>query len=207
MPVSDGDVLKVVVFINGPDSVIMNNVYHYRLDDPNPDNPTDAQIITAIDAEMDGIYTKWDDEMSDEYNVDKLSVDRVEWNAVDSIWETVEHIGESLLDHDGLGISDPVPHGVACNITFNTADPRRQGRKFFPGASEDGMDGSNITGAVQTVLAAMGADVLSDLPVGGGAAELTTGIATNLGTFLPFIIAVVNTIAAYQRRRKPGVGT
>lgn len=206
MPVSDGEILKVVVVVDMPDTVIANNVYHYRLDDPTPDNPTDAQILTALDAEMTAIYELWDDEMHSGTNINKLVCDKVEWNAVDDVWETVEHIGEALLDIDGLGISNPCPHQVACNITFNTSDPRRQGRKFFMSPSEDGLDGSDVTAAVLTVLGNMASEILSDRAV-TGSAELVAGIPTNLGTFLPLAIAAVNSIAATQRRRKPGVGT
>lgn len=206
MPVADGEVLRVTVFIDAPDSVIMNNVYHYQLSDPNPDNPTDAQILTALDVEMTAIYEAWDDEMSAEYDVDRLECDKVEWNAVDDIWEVVDNIGSVVLAIPGLGISDASPHGCSANISFSTSDPKRRGRKFFPGISEDGVDDSTLIGAVQTVLAAMGVAILADRAVTGGA-NLIAGIPTTLGTFLPLIVAIVNTISGYQRRRKPGVGT
>lgn len=206
MTVVDGDVLKVVVDILAPDSVICQNVYHYQLSDEIPDNPTDAQIMDVINTAMDAIYTLWDDEMNVSYTVDVARVDRVEWDAVNSIWEVVEFIGSTLLDHDGLGISDGVPHGVAANITFSTSDPKRRARKFFPGASEDGVLQSTWIAAVLTVLGNMGAQMLVDRAI-IGSAELVPGIATNLGTFLPILVATVNSIAAYQRRRKPGVGS
>jgi hypothetical protein len=206
MPVTDGNVLKVVVSIDAPDSVECLNVYWYQLSDPTPDNPTDAQIISALDAEMTTVYEGWDDEMASTYTVDTMSVDRMAWNATDLIWEVVEHIGESLLDIDGLGISDAVPHGVAAVITFPTDDPKRRGRKFFPGMAEDGVTSSTLIGAVQTVLAAIGTAIINDVNV-LGSAELIAGIASDYGQFIPLALAVVNTIAGYQRRRKPGVGT
>lgn len=206
MTVSDGDIIKCVVFITGPDNVIMNNVYHYQLSDPNTVNPTDLQVVQAVDADMSAIYGHWDDEMSSDYNVDRVEVDRVQWNATDQIWEVVEYIGQSILDIDGLGISDGAPHGCAANITLGTTDPKRRGRKFLPGIAEDGVTHSTFIGAVQTVLTAIAAELLTDQVV-AGTADLVMGIPTNLGTWLPFIVAVANTVSAYQRRRKPGVGT
>lgn len=206
MPVVDGDILKCVVFIDAPDAVIMNNVYHYALNDPTPDNPTYAQILSAVDIELSKVYNLWDDEMSTEYDVDRVEVDRVVWNAVDSYWEVAETIGSVVMGIPGLGISDACPHGCAANITFNTADPKRRARKFFPGISEDGIEDSTFSAGLLTVLANMGAEILSNQVV-TGSADIVAGIPTNLGTWLPLAIALVNTYSAYQRRRKPGVGT
>lgn len=205
MTVVDGDVLRVVVSISAPDTVLCQNVFHYALSDPGAANPPDSSVLTSIDLELTAIYELWDDEMSDGYTVDVADVDKVEWNATESIWEVVEHIGSVLLDITGLGISDACPHGCAANLTFDTLDPKRRGRKFFPGIAEDGVDDSTFIGAVQTVLAAMVAEIISDRGVTGGA-EIVAGIPSNLGTWLPFILGVANTISAYQRRRKPGVG-
>lgn len=206
MTVVDGDVLKLTVFIDGPDSVIMNNVYHYQLSDPAADLPTDAQVLTALDNEMTEIYGSWDDEMSDDYDIDRGEVARVEWDAVNSVWEIVEDIGSFLITIAGLGISTSVPHGVAANITFPTDKPKARGRKFFPGASNDGITDSDWTGAVLGVLATMGASILSDRDV-VGTAVLVPVVASITGLPEPLILASVNAISAYQRRRKPGVGT
>ena len=206
MTVQDGDILRVVVFIDAPDGVIMNNVFHYQLSDPGADSPSDALILTALTNEMDAIYELWDDEMSTAYTVDRLECDRVEWNAVDSIWEVVEYIGSSILNIPGLGISDATPHGCAANITFTTDDPKRRGRKFLPGIAEDGVDDSTFIAGVLTVLGNIAAEILTDRIV-TGQSYLVAGIPSNIGTWLPLIVSVVNTISAYQRRRKPGVGT
>lgn len=206
MTVVDGDVLRVVVEIDAPDSVLMNNVYHFQLSDPSADNPNDAQVLSAVSNKMAQLYNTWDDEMSSEYNISTADVDRVEWNDVDDYWEIVEHIGSFLLDIDGLGISDASPHGCAANLTFDTDDPKRRGRKFLPGISEDGVDDSTFISAVQTVLAAVVTALLTNQLVLGDA-ELVAGIPSNLGTWLPFVTGAANTISAYQRRRKPGVGT
>lgn len=205
MTVVDGDVLRVVVSITAPDSVLCQNVFHYRLNDPAADNPTDAQVLSCIDLEISAIYSLWDDEMASDYTVDTADVDKVEWNAGEAIWEVVEHIGSLLIDIDGLGISDACPHGCAANLTFDTVDPKRRGRKFLPGIAEDGVQDSTFIGAVQTVLAAIIAEMLTDRIV-TGSASMVAGIPTNLGTWLPFVLGVANVISAYQRRRKPGVG-
>jgi hypothetical protein len=206
MTVVDGDVLKCTVEISAPDSVVMNMVYHYQLSDPTPDSPSDLQILTALDNEMTEIYGSWDDEMADEYTIEEGQVARVEWDAVDGVWEIVEDIGEFLINIPGLAISPSVPHGVAACITFPTDKPKTRGRKYFPGAANDGITESSWIAAVLTVLGTIGASILSDRTV-LGSAVLVPVVASITGLPEPLLIASVNAISAYQRRRKPGVGS
>lgn len=207
MAVTDGDVVKCVVIIEGPDQVLMQNVYHYQLDDPGSANPSNASIVTALDNEITALYEDIEAFMTPDYTVADIEIDRVEWNV--DFWETVETIGDAVIGVVGLAAQNAVPHGVAAVWTANTTRPQTRGRKFFPGIGEAAVDDSTLSGALLTALAAMVVEYLSARPVGGGGELVPVVLGTqaaSAGLIYQILTVALNGIAGYQRRRKPGVG-
>lgn len=208
MPVNDGEVVKCVVSISMPDLVVAQNVYYYRLNDPTPDNPSDAQVVAAVDTAMDELYARIDDYMTTDVTVMDVFVDKVEW--VVDVWETVANIGSSVLAIVGLLTGDITPHGVAAVVTALTARPQSRGRKFYPGFKEDGVDASDWDSGVITALTNAAAEWLTTRTV-VGSAEIEPVIlgqsGPSAGDILPLTGATIPAIAGYQRRRKPGVGS
>lgn len=207
MAVNDGDIVKVVVTVNCPDLVIAQNVFYWELDDPTPDNPSNAQIVTACDTRLDDMYSKWDDGMGADYLVDEFTVERVEWN-VDK-WETVENIGTNPLAIAGIGAGDSPPHGIAAVITAQTSRPQTRARKFLPGIVEGQVLDSTISGTVLGYMAQFIVSWLTNQTV-VGSAELVPVVlgqsGPSAGLVYALISAAASAIAGYQRRRKPGVG-
>lgn len=207
MTVSDGDLIKVVVDIDCPSLVVAQNVFHYQLDDSVPDNPTNAQILTAIDTEMTALYQTVDQLIHSNYSFDEAKVDRVEWNV--DVWETVESLGIVDLSVAGTAVGGAAPHGVAVTLTGDTSRPQSRARKFIPGFSEGEMADSTLSGTVLTALALFALEWLSG-PVVTGSATLEPAIASQsgptAGTIFLIVSAAANAITGYQRRRKPGVG-
>jgi hypothetical protein len=210
MALPDGTILKCVVTIELPDTVIAQNVWHWRLRDPESIEPTDIQILNAIENHLEDIYTNLQSSIANDVLVDEVDVDVVEWNPTEEYWETVLNVGSRVLGINGSNATDAVPHGVAAAITGDTAQPRSRARKFFPGFAENGVDDSTWSGGVLTALAAAIVDWLTDRMV-YSTAVLEPGIpgegVLSAGVWLPLISAAAQGIAAYQRRRKPGVGS
>lgn len=207
MAVNDGDIVKVVVTIEAPALVIAQNVYYWQLSDPTPDNPSGSQILTALNTRLDDMYSKVDESMSLDYEVDDFTVEKVEWDT--EKWETVENLGVSDLSIVGESATDAVPHGVALTITANTTRPQTRARKFLPGFIESQITDSTLSGSVLTLLAQFIISWLTDQAV-VGAAELVPVVVgqsgPSAGLIYPLIAAGASGIAGYQRRRKPGVG-
>lgn len=207
MPVTHQDIVKVVVIGNAPDTVIWENVYYWQLDDPDTDSPTNGQIVFALDTKLTAMYNDIAGEMANDYLVDELEVDRIEWNG--TIWETMETIGGAPLAVAGGDATDASPQGIAALLTANTEKPKTRARKFFPGIAEDNWTDSILDGGNLTNLAAMAVEWLTDQLVIGTAelvpVVISLAVATE-GDVFPLISATANAIAAYQRRRKPGVG-
>lgn len=207
MAVNDGDIIKVVVNIEAPDLVVMQNVYYWQLDDSVPDSPSTAQILTALVTRLQAMYETVDAQIVDDYLFDDFSAERIEWN-VDK-WETVENLGEGLLDVAGESAGDAAPHGIAGVLTAQTARPQTRARKFIPGFAEGSMVDSTLNAAILTGLANFAIAWLTSQGV-VGSAELVPVVVGQSGPsagLIYFLISAgASAIAGYQRRRKPGVG-
>lgn len=207
MAVNDGDVVKVVVDIDAPNLVIMQNVFYWRLDDPTPDNPSNAQIITALDTRVTDIYEQVDAYMNQDYLVDEFTAERIEWNV--DVWETVENLGTAALAVAGEDLTGGVPHGAAATITAQTSRPQTRARKFIPGVGEDQVDESTLSGALLTALALFATSWLTDQLVTGSAELIPVVVGqsgASAGLVYPLLSTAASGIIGYQRRRKPGVG-
>lgn len=207
MAVTDGDIVKAVVTLTGPTQGIAQNVYYWRLDDPTPDNPSNSQILSAVDTRLDDMYAKIDDAMDTDYDVDDFVLSRIEWN-VDH-WETVENLGESTLAIAGIYVGDAVPHGVAGIVTAQTLRPQTRARKFLYGLAEAEIADSTWSGAVLGWIAQFIVSWLTDQVV-VGSAELIPVVVGQSGPSAGLVYALISAgasaLAGYQRRRKPGVG-
>lgn len=208
MTVSDGDILKVVLDQTGPDTVICQNVYYFQLDDPVPDNPTNAQILNALDNEITALGNTVDQLIHSDYSWDEIKVDRIEWQT--DHWETVENLGIKDISVAGTAVGGAAPHGVAVILTGNTSVPRTRARKFLAGFSEGEMANSTLSGTVLTALALFAAEWLTAETVTGSAELIPIVVGQSgpeAGVALALASIAANAITGYQRRRKPGVGS
>lgn len=207
MAVTDGDVIKVVQTIECPALVIAQNVYYWRLDDPTPDSPSNAQIVSAVDTRLDDMYSQIDADMSTEYQASDFTVERIDWDGTK--WETQENVGTGDITVVGENAADAVPHGVAATVTANTSRPQTKARKFLTGIVESLVADSTWSGTVLTSLALYIISWLTDQAVVGSAELIPVVVGQSglsAGSVYPLIAAGANAIAGYQRRRKPGVG-
>lgn len=208
MPLNDGEVCKVVKTILMPSLVLGQNVYYWRLDDPVPDNPSDAQIISALDTKLTDMCNQVDQLMSNEYSFGSFSAERVTWDG--SKWETTSNLGEAVLNILGTLVADAMPHGVAAVVAAQTTRPQTRARKFLAGLTDTNAEDSTWSGAVMTALALYALAWIGSQAV-VGSAELVPVVlgqsGPSAGIIYPLISAAASSIAGYQRRRKPGVGS
>lgn len=208
MTVSDGELVKVVVTHECPDTVIAQNVFYYQLDDSGSSNPSNDQISTALDTEFTALWNTIEAYVTPEYNCAEIKIDKIEW--ISDVWETVENIGVETIGVVGGAAQNAVPHGCAGVITANTTRPQTRARKFIAGLGEGTMDDSTLLSATLTALAAFVTEWLSGRGVVGGAVlePVVVGFSgPSAGLTYILISAAANAIAGYQRRRKPGVGS
>jgi hypothetical protein len=204
---NDGDVLKAVVSILAPEQVIGANVFYWRLDDPTPDNPSTAQILTALVTRCQAIYATVDQDVSDDYSFDEFTAEKIEWDGLK--WETVENLGEGVIAEDGENVAAAAPQGVAAVVTAQTSRPQTRARKFIPGFNQNAQADSVWTAPTLTSLNAFATAWLTDQAVVGSAFLVPVVVSVagpTAGTIFALVTGTVGAISGYQRRRKPGVG-
>jgi len=207
--VAHGDIMRAVVNITLPNLVVANNVFYYQLEDELAEGPTDNAILNAMQGQLQAIYEEIKGAMVDEAEAVDVDVDVIEWDG-DS-WENVENLGNRAIGKVGVATADMSPHGVAALLTGTTQRPQTRGRKFWSGIAEDMFTDSDAGGSLLTFLLNTGIQWLTEKLIAGTSARLVPGVVGQsggaAGTFLPLLTAVVGSLASYQRRRKPGVGS
>lgn len=207
MAVNDGDVVKVVVTIDAPDVQIAQNVFYWRLDDPTPDNPSTAQIISALDVKMTALCDDIKGVMNTGYDFDEFTAEKVEWNG--TYWETTENLGVQDLSISGTSATHAVPHAVAGVITGKTSRPQTRARKFIAGLLEPNVDDSTLESPIITALTAYAVEWLANQGIIGSAALVPVVLGQSgpsAGLIYALLTAAIAGVVGSQRSRKPGVG-
>lgn len=200
-----GDVLRVVLSFQLPDSVIAQIVWHYQAVSGTPETP--ESVLTFVANNTHNAFAGILADMSDQ--VQGLIFDMLQWDYTNDRWDGVAALVTTSLD--GTSIQDMLPHGVAPMVSFLTDLGRRRGRKYLPGWTENSItDGAWIAAD----LTQMGTFALIfDNDISSATLLLEPGnfnvdpLSAIFETFQPWNKTVlVNSFANYQRRRRPGVG-
>jgi len=202
MSISAGDILRVVATLVWLDGEINQNVFNAVV--TGGGSPwTDADILDDAEEWVGDMYSPLALYLSDE--IDGSSVTVYKYDAVDDDWDEV---ASEAWSFNPSAASDQLPRGVAMLINCGTTDPDVNGKKYIMGANE----GSIADGLFESLLItqlALFADEWVELFVGGtSGADWAPGIwsPTNTNFFAMSGNYQIPTIAAYQRRRKRGVG-
>lgn len=203
MSLPEGTVLKIVGSMLLPDDVVGQLIFWAVLQDFAGSGPLDeADILEAA--------ANWVDTLMGD--VDNLMASSVSGTLAE-VWEVdgptgdLTPIGDEACTWAGLSGSDPLPNGVAAIVHLKTTNTDVTGRKFIPGIAEGNATDNNWAAAALTALGTFGASWgtvytdPNDVQFVPGVYSVTKNVFYNAtGT------SIVNAIAGYQRRRKPGVG-
>jgi hypothetical protein len=201
---TNGEVIKVIAEVVLPDETITQNVFHFKADFL--DTLGDNTVATAVEAFVEGFYGYLEAWMDEECTFNPIAIDKVAWNAVKEIWETVYHIGDRTPTVNPNNASEQLPNQVAPVLVAKTERPKSNGRKFIQGFAETASSGSElVAGAITSLSNALG-EYLSDIEASTNNYLIAGVPRSEANDFLPFASGIVNTIIGSQRRRKPGVG-
>jgi hypothetical protein len=202
MTVTDDDILRVVQTLTWADGNIIQNVYNCKISGGG--GPYDDQDVADDMADwMDTIYDGLAAAMSSELNTGEAVT--YLFDPVGSDWDEVAGDVPTFTPAAG---GEYLPTGVAAMARANSTDPDVQARKFFGGFTEDvAIDGGWTTSALALLVAA-GLDWITAFTGTATGATFTPGVwSPTTTTFFAFVAhLIVNGIANYQRRRRPGVG-
>jgi len=204
MPVSAGDLLRVVLNTSLPQTVGAQNVFSYRFEGSNA--TLDQQVLDDFGVFFSFWATTWQTIAAVTAVIDSVKVSKL-------VAGELEDLGEAQISTGGVAGGGMLSHGAAPVMRALLSGGKGQARKFIPGMTELFSDESVITPAGLAALAVLAS--FYSAPVNGtffpGVVESYTP-----GTFVQSVSpifrtmlgdAFANGIIGYQRRRKPGVGS
>lgn len=202
MAVPDGAILRYVLSLLMPDSVIAQNVFYAVFADTGGSDDED-DVISDLDDWVEDIFTHIIDRVSD--SVDTVGAKVYLFDPIDDDWDEVG-TGTPVVNFSN--VADMTPHGVAALVHMMTTDPDVMGGKYIAGLADANFTGSDLEAGI----------MLDLIDFGGEWVTPFVGAATG-GDFGPGVWSVaqhvfklanltyrINGQCAYQRRRKPGVG-
>ena len=198
---NDGEKLRVVAKYSAPNSSQILNVFFYEYTGA---GDTDADVLSACD-------TFFTDEWGPDWQAlagDDFTFDEIELDVLNSTGTVKRNIGSALIGLQGDFITDMTPIGACILLSADTAKPKQRGRKYIAGLESNGIVNGLLTAARLVTAALLTAEYL-DTITGILAGELTPGVLSRtLQAFEPFVASgTITDVPAYQRRRKPNVGS
>ena len=193
-----GDIVRVTAKLDmSTDDII--NVYHLK--HAGSGDVTQAAFLAVVDNWLDTAYGIFDQYLSNA--VDFVSIDC--FNVTQD--EPIGSVSWPTMTSGGDSTADAYAKQVAPLVRFPTATARSQGRKFLGGFTEAQIGGGGtLSATLQSALASFGAQILAGFTASGE--DFIPGNWNQvLGRFAPWLSAVVNIVAATQRRRRIGVGS
>lgn len=201
MSIENGTVLKVVQHITMPDAVDHINTYFFNCDFAA--TQTDQQVINNLESWIEALYTTIDDLLSDELSMGEMEV--YERDTVLGRWDL---IGSAYPTVTLAATSEMLPHGVCALVRAYTVNPRVISRKYLGGLTEGAQEDGVWNSAAVTALTAFG-NAWDDVETITANNDLVPAVwsTVTLGALDLNGVEVVPTVPAYQRRRRPGVGS
>ena len=202
MTLEAGDILSIILEYSYPGASQALNIFN-SVFSGNP--ATDDEALDALeDWATDEWGVNWSSLADDQTVLDTLKV-----QVVDSAGVVIRDVGSRLLNIEGDAISGSVsPAAVAGYIQADTVLPRVMGRKYVPGIDENQIDQGLFGVGAAVTLVMLLADYIVDVDMVSGG-KLSAGvISVSKPGFQTFQgSGNVETVPAYQRRRKEGVGS
>ncbi len=200
------NIIQADVFISMPESQEAHNIYTYQRNDAEEDDLNLHPTMVALTAALTSFYTECAPLMHPDVSVEYIVYRIGEWEEEDGVysWHYSSEIQRDYLNIDGTSTGQMLPHQCAMLLTADTDRPKTLGKKYIPGITEEHQDsGRWITSALLGAV-----DILVEylLPIVVADFGLAPGVASKIGTFVPFVSGVIGEIVSSQRRRKIGVG-
>lgn len=196
-----GDIFKTTLFYSIANSSVAQNVFYYVLEGA---STADSLVKTSLETFFGTTWAElWDDIASTDSTLDYGQVD-----VVNSDGTLNRALGTFDIDVTGILTSETMPAAVSAFLMANTALPKIRGKKYLPGIGEGVVDSGALTAVAVTQLSLMLLQYLATRSYVAGSTLVPGVLSRSLEYFVAFNASgLVNDIPAYQRRRKPGVGS
>lgn len=202
MSIGVGDILKVVVTLAFTDSNLIQNVFSAVIGGAGGPYD-DADIVDDADAWLDNMYANLVAQMTND--IDGSQVQVYVYDAVD---DDYDEVGSQAWVFNPTSVGESYARGVAALINAKTSDPDVSGKKYMGGFTENNISDGEISAGLLTALAAFAVDWYTPFTGAVSNASWIPGVWSPKHTNLYALSGdfVLPTEAAYQRRRKRGLG-
>lgn len=196
-----GDIIRTVVSYSSPGASEQQNVFWWVIEDEGIGNPALLAEIADWAENIWGIV--WAEVASDLVTLIDVSVDIMNPDGTVRV-----NVGVEVINLPGDGASTVLAAATSGYLLAQTALPKSRGSKYVPGMSENSLDDGVWTLATVIVLLVLAGIYVTPITTVPGAI-LRAGVLTRLtAVFNEFLVEASTTdVPAYQRRRKPNVGS
>ena len=195
------DIVRVVLSFGAPGASIAQNVFYFECQDSSADGTTALADVTAWF--IANYLASWAEVADSSVECFLLEMDVINGNGTVAF-----NIGESDPDLAGTGAGDILPAAVSGYMQATSQRVKSLGRKYIPFIMEEQQtDGYFSVGTVDA-FADMLVDWVTPIVV-DTVATLVPGVLSRVTeSFQEFLGSGYTTnVPAYQRRRKPNVGS
>lgn len=194
-----GDVIRCFAELSYNGQSQFGNVFHWQVDGA-ASGGTDAEFNTGAGAWLETIYGHIDGYMVNDALFEKLTYYNITQDRPAGVynWPTLD---------DGDSTGNALPEGVAGLVVLYTDVKRVVGKKYFGGLASAALEDRTWLGLALIALNQAANAMLSPFTAAGTDTVVHGIYRRNLGTFVQLRSAVARSVPAYQRRRKPGVGS
>lgn len=193
--------LKLVQRFTMPDSVEAINVFYFETDFTTPQ--AESTVISQLEDWIEDLYGTLTTAITSDTTLGTFTL--YEWDTLNTQWDSV---GEGSPSVSFAATGNMLPHGVAALVRAYSENSRSIGRKYIPGMSDQTQVDGDWTAATLTALAAFG-NMWDNTPSWGTAESLIPSVWSRFYMDMRHLSGVEVILAqpAYQRRRRPGVGS
>ena len=175
------------------------NVFHWQVDGA-ATGGTDTEFANGAIGWLEAFFQDLDNLMVNDAKFEQVTFYNITQDRPAGVypWATLT---------EGVGTGNALPEGVAALVVLYTDVKRVIGKKYFGGFGSVALDDFVWDAAAKTLLDTVASDMLSPFTAAGTDTVIHGVYRRALGTFVQLRSAVARTVPAYQRRRKPGVGS
>lgn len=203
--VAAGDVVRAIQQWDMPNTVQAQTVHTWYRSDTVPGLIPFVSMIGYLDTKLTAMFTELGDAVADVVTAGVFTGYTMHY-PIDE-WVVEAYMGQGLVDWTGTGVGDMAPHGVAGLVSYPTPYPKTRGKTYLPGFGDTAFTGSVLSAGSKTLVEAYADEYLTAMEPGGGYIFVPVLLSYKSGTSVLLTSRVVGTYAAYQRRRRPGVGS
>lgn len=201
MTVESGAIIRVVVSYTAPAASIAQTVHMYRTE---AGSSSEANLLTAIyDHFETDMLSTWDTLAPTTAEAFLIEVDEISL-----LGTVVRDIGEKTISVFGSSASEVNSAAVSAYMHSLTERTRSLMKKYWPFIAEALIDGGQFNAAAIAAMVLLFLDMIEEIDVTGGQ-RLVPGILSRVTNL--FYEAVgggyTTDVPAYQRRRKPNIGS